>query len=68
MHRLFEAYRIKEEDTWRKFRLIAFETWRKGSKTNTSIEAYFPIGINKVEMTEDDLNEAWKKYGKRKMN
>lgn len=68
IHRAFEAYKLKDDEGWKKFRLIAYETWRKGSKTNRSIDSYFPIGAERYEMTEEELDEVWIKYGKLKRN
>jgi len=63
--RVFEAYTLNDEAWLKKFRLIAYETWRKGGKNVPSIESYMPIGREKGrEMTEAELDEIWLKYGK----
>jgi len=66
--RVFEAYRLKEENEWRRVRLVAYETWRHGAKNAPGIETYFPIGREdkKPELSKDDLDEVWQKYGKLK--
>jgi len=63
---MLQAERVKEEDTWRKFRIIAYEVWRKGTKSTTSIDAYMPIGIDRCEITSEELDDIWQKYGKLK--
>ena len=64
--RLFEGYLLRQEDEWRKFRLVAYETWRHGAKNAPGIEAYMPIGKEdkKPEVSKAELDEVWKKYGK----
>ena len=46
--------------------MIAYETWRKGAKNSPSIESYMPIGQSEKhsDMTDDQLDEIWQKYGK----
>jgi len=67
IHRLMTAIRNTDENNWKMVRLIAYETWRKGAKNVPSIESYMPIGdeITRNEMTEEELDKVWKKYGKR---
>lgn len=65
INRLFEAYRLKDNEWWEKFRLVAYETWRKGARNAPEINAYMPIDKDgKSEMTKEELDEIWKKYGK----
>jgi hypothetical protein len=60
-----QALKIEDESQWRKFRRVAFEIWRKGTKTHADEDQYMPIGdIQGQEMTEDELNSIWEKYGK----
>jgi len=56
---------LNDEDAWKKFRLIAYETWRKGSKASTSPDTYLPIGVERIEMTEEELDEL---FGKARQN
>lgn len=63
--RLFEAYELNDKDWWRRFRLIAYETWRKGSKNAPDMDAYFPLDKEEQpEKSKDELDEVWQKYGK----
>lgn len=66
--RLFEAYRIGEENAWRKFRLVAYESWRKGAKNAPGIDTYMPIGrLEEREVSDDDvakMRENWEKHKK----
>lgn len=65
IHRVFEAYKLNDEEWLRKFRLIAFEVWRKGAKNAPEIDVYMPVGkVKEYAMTEEDLDDVWKKYGK----
>jgi hypothetical protein len=65
IHRLFEGYKLKDEAEWRKFRLIAYETWRKGARNAPEIDTYMPLGeIEGKEVTKEELDEIWHKYGK----
>lgn len=67
IYRLFEGYRIKEENEWKRARLVAYETWRKGAKTAPDINTYMPIGASRTkEMTVEELDDIWQKYGKLK--
>ena len=69
IHRIFEAYRLKDESLLKKFRVVAYETWRKGSKTAPGIEEYMPIGqADEYFMTDEELDEIWEIYGKRRKN
>jgi len=69
VYRLFEAYRLKDEERLRKFRLVAYEIWRKGAKYDPGIDMYMPIGkIESTEMTKEELDRIWSKYGKLKRN
>jgi len=69
IHRLFEAYRLKDEERLQKFRLIAYEVWRKGIKNPPDINVYMPIDkTESVEMTKEELDRIWAKYGKLKRN
>jgi len=69
IHRLFESYRLKDEERLRKFRLIAYEIWRKGTKNPPDINVYMPIDkTESVEMTKEELDRIWAKYGKLKRN
>ena len=62
---MFEAFKLNDEVWLRRFRLIAYETWRKGAKNAVSMESYMPIGKEKGrDMTEAELDEVWLKYGK----
>lgn len=48
---------------------MAYETWRKGSKTAPGIEEYMPIGqADEYFMTDEELDEIWEIYGKRRKN
>jgi len=59
------SIRLEDESQWRKFRKVAFEIWRKGTKTHADENQYMPIGeIESKEMTEEELDEIWEKYGK----
>jgi len=64
--RAFEAYRVKEEISWMKFRHIAYETWRKGAKNAPGIDTYMPIGEVKKLGDEDlkQMQEDWDKHKK----
>lgn len=67
IERLFEGYSKKDEEQWLKFRQIAYEVWRKGAKFPPGIDTYMPIGQSKPkEMTEAELDEIWRRYGKLK--
>ena len=45
--------------------MIAYETWRKGGKNAPGIESYMPIGSEESkELSKEELDEIWKKYGK----
>ena len=69
IHRLLTAKKLNDEEDWRKSRLIAYETWRKGGRNAPDINSYMPIGeIAEQEMTEEELDEIWKKYGKLRRN
>lgn len=64
IHRLFEAFSQADEDELKKFRIIAYEVWRKGSKHSHGIESYMPIGKKENKsMTDEELDEVWEKYG-----
>jgi hypothetical protein len=44
---------------------MAYETWRKGAKNTPGIDAYMPIGKEEAkELTKEELDDIWKKYGK----
>jgi len=60
------SIRLEDESQWRKFRKVAFEIWRKGTKTHADEDQYMQIGeIESNEMTEEELDEIWRKYGKK---
>lgn len=68
IHRVMKALVIDDESEWRKFRRIAFEVWRKDTKSHHTEQMYMPIGDDNKgkEMTEQELDEIWAKYGKLK--
>jgi len=69
IYRLMLSLRLEDENQWRKFRKVAFEIWRKGSKTHVEEDQYMPIGeIKGKEMTKEELDDIWREYGKRKRN
>ena len=69
IYRLFEAFELNDDEWWRKFRLIAYEVWHKGTKSLTDINVYMPIGkTESKEMTKEELDKIWSKYGKLKRN
>jgi len=61
---------LADQDQWRKVRAISYEVWRKGTKNPPPIETYWPIGldIKSHEKTTEELDEIWRKYGKRRKN
>ena len=67
---MMKAQRINDEEQWRKVRHIAYEVWRKGSKKHTTPESYMPIGAELTinDMTEEELDKVWEKYGKLRRN
>jgi len=45
--------------------LIAYETWRKGTKNSPEIDTYLPIGkVEEKELTKEELDDIWTKYGR----
>lgn len=69
IERLFEAYNNREKNAWRRTRLIAYEIWRKYAKNAPDIDAYMPLEEKeRKELTEEELKEIWRKYGKLKNN
>lgn len=63
---MFEAYNQNDEAWLRKFRIIAYEVWRKGAKHPPGIDSYMPIGkIDTQEKTVEELDDIWEKYGKK---
>lgn len=74
IYRAFKGARLKNEDEWRRARLVAWEVAYKNAKLRKSQEAYFPIGTKEVQWkpTQDYLDQYWQKYGtltkKRKRN
>ena len=70
LDRAFEGHRIREEESWRKFRLVAWEIAFKNVKHRRTQNQYFPIGKveSKAPPTQEELDEIWRKYGKLKRN
>ena len=65
--RVFEAYRINDNNQWEKTRQIAYEVWRHGAKNAPTIETYMPLGDEKSGLTEEEiskLHEDREKYKK----
>jgi hypothetical protein len=60
-----KSLKVDDESQWRKFRRVAYEIWRKGTKTSADEDQYMQIGdIVSKEMTEEELDKIWNKYGK----
>lgn len=61
-----QSLKVADESEWRKFRRVAFEIWRKGTKSHVDEQQYLPIGeVEHIKMTAEELDEIWNKYGKR---
>jgi len=59
------SLRAEDQSQWRKFRRVAYEIWRKGTRTHVDEYQYLPIGeIESKDMTEEELDRVWEKYGK----
>lgn len=68
LERVFKAYTIREEISWKKVRHIAYETWRKGSKNAPGIDTYMPIGrVEEKKLTDEEqkrMRDDWEKHKK----
>lgn len=65
--RMFKGVKYKNEDEWRMTRLIAWEIRYKDSKNRKRLEEYMRIGEIETphEPTKEELDEIWRKYGKK---
>ncbi len=67
IHRAFLGARYKNEDQWRRARLIGWEIAYKNVKNRKSLQEYMQIGDDEpthTPMTQEELDEIWRKYGK----
>lgn len=64
--RMFEGVKHRNEDKWRRTRLIAWEVNKQYHKHPPDLEQYLRIGEVKdtTRATQEELNEIWRKYGK----
>lgn len=70
IHRIMQSLKVTDENEWLKTRVIAYEVARKGAKNPPMIEQWMPIGdeLNINNLTEEELDDIWRKFGKRKRN
>jgi hypothetical protein len=67
IHRLFEGYKLRDDEWWRKFRLVAYEIWRKRTKNAPGIDIYMPIGKEDGKvLTEEEVSEMQEDWNKHK--
>ena len=65
--RMFEGIKQRNEDRWRRTRLVAWEVNKQYHKHPPDIEQYLRIGEveDTTKASQEELDEIWRKYGKR---
>lgn len=66
--RMFEGAKQRNEDNWKRTRLIAWEVNKQYHKHPPDIDQYLRIGEveDTTKATQEELDEIWRKYDNKK--